>query len=64
MRRKPRPIEFMLRGHDVATALAALAEWESLTDAEVEALGFSDCRSSGGEEHEQASLATRRPFLH
>jgi len=42
MRKKPRPIEFMLRGIDVADALAILERWDSLSPEEREALGFKD----------------------
>lgn len=41
---KPNLTEFMLRGIDLADALDILDQWETLTDAEREALGFSASR--------------------
>lgn len=37
---KPRPIKFMTAGYDLADALAILDRWETLSDAEVDALGL------------------------
>lgn len=37
---KPRTVEFMLAGYDLADALAILARWETLTDAQVRTLGL------------------------
>lgn len=62
---KPRPIEFMLRGHDLETAIRALDGWEGLTDCELEKLGFIERRASGGAEDSEAEGATvhwLRPF--
>jgi hypothetical protein len=37
---KPRPIVFMAAGYDLADALDILSKWESLSGAEVAALGL------------------------
>ena len=39
--RKPRPVEFMVRGYTLADALAILERWESLSASEIEALDFT-----------------------
>lgn len=38
---KPRPIEFLMRGFDLADALSILDRWDSLSEAERAALGFT-----------------------
>jgi hypothetical protein len=40
--KKPRPIEFMLRGYELADTLAILDRWEALSEDEKRALGFTD----------------------
>ena len=42
MIRKPRPIEFMLRGYPLSDTLAILGQWDALSDSEKRELGFMD----------------------
>jgi hypothetical protein len=37
---KPRPIVFMLAGHELRDTLAILDKWQSMTAVEVDALGL------------------------
>jgi hypothetical protein len=46
-RKKPRPIEFMVRGFTLAQMYEILGQWNSLTDQELQALGFMDSTQSG-----------------
>jgi hypothetical protein len=41
---KPRPIVFMLAGYELAGTLEILEKWETLTNAEVEALGLGSIK--------------------
>ena len=50
--KKPRPIEFLIRGYDLADALVILERWDSLTSAELAELGFIS--SEGPEEPERS----------
>lgn len=43
---KPRFTEFMLREHDLATALSALTRWDTLSGEELISLGFAPSPSS------------------
>lgn len=52
---KPRPIEFMLRGHSVATMLEILKHWDVLSPVDLERLGFTSLRSD--QSSSQDSLA-------
>ena len=45
MRRRPRLIEFMFKGVPAAEAVDLLDRWDTLTDAEIEALGFTAASS-------------------
>src|SRR5471032_2538162 len=47
--RKPRPIEFMTRGIDLADALAILDRWETMTAKQIMDLGFDPTAFSGAE---------------
>lgn len=49
---KPRPVEFMVRGYDLADALAIIERWDDLSIAEREALGFRYSR-------DEAPVATK-----
>jgi hypothetical protein len=54
---KPRPIEFLVRGYDLADALAILERWDSLTVAELAELGFSS-----SEDSEASGQLSEHPF--
>jgi hypothetical protein len=41
-RKQPRPIEFLTKGYSVAQMQTILSRWDTLTDAELVELGFSD----------------------
>ena len=42
---KPRPIEFMIRGHSLFDMRDILARWEGLTPVELSDLGFYSFRN-------------------
>jgi hypothetical protein len=63
MIRKPRPIEFMLRGYELSDTLRILDNWDALSEEEKRALGFTEAEVSDQESSRIVSNSILNPSL-